>query len=68
MEINYRKFGRKKMAAIWLTNEEQNTKTDELKALTDKLKAENYLIVIYRSGSKDLATYTKGLIKQNLAT
>ena len=27
-----------------------------------------YITVIYRSGRKDLETYTKGLLRQNLST
>ncbi len=68
MKIDYRQFGRRKIAAIWLTNEEQKTKAAYVKALTEKLSQEGYITVIYRSGSKDLETYTKGLLKQNLST
>ena len=68
MKIDYRKFGRKKLASIWLTNEEQQKETAQVKALTEKLSQEGYITVIYRSGSKDLETYTKGLLRQNLST
>ena len=67
MKIDYREFGKKKIASIWLTNEEQQTETARVNALTESLSQEGYITVIYRSGSKDLETYTKGLLRQNLS-
>lgn len=47
MKIDYRKFGRKKLASIWLTNEEQQKETARVKALTEKLSQEGYITVVY---------------------
>ncbi len=66
MTVEYDRFGKKKLAMIWLTHEDAETRSEELDELIKKLKAEKCMVIVYRSGDKDLAAYTKALIKHNL--
>lgn len=66
MTVEYNRFGKKKLAMIWLTHEDSEAHSEELDDLIGKMKAEKCTVIVYRSGNKDLAAYTKALIKQNL--
>ena len=67
MQIEINKFGRTKLAEIWLTNAEQ-TKTSlaEARKKAAEFAAQKYKVAILMSGQKDLTTYTEALLKQNL--
>lgn len=67
MKVEINKFGKTKIAEIWLTNSEQTEEgLAEARKKAAELAAQKYKVAILMSGKKDLMTYTEALLKQNL--
>ncbi len=60
MKIDYRKFGRKKLASIWLTNEEQQKETARVKALPKSFRRRATLLSYIALAEKTLRPIQKG--------
>lgn len=68
MQIEYRAFGKNKIAMIWLTNEDQNDETLEIVDNTIKeLSEKKYKVAVFYSGKDDLCEQTKKLLVKNLS-
>lgn len=62
LEVNVRKD--KKVVDIWLTNFEKRDMElrERLKPLYQEYKEKNYLVVVFESGTQDLAEVSSGLL------
>ena len=63
MSIDYKAYGKIKLAVVWLTNQDQKEGLSE--AAINRLIAQQYKVVICRSGKEELSKGTEQLIKQN---
>lgn len=63
MSIEYKAFGKTKLAVVWLTNHDQ--KEGSYKAAINQLIAQQFKVVIFRSGKEDLSKSTEMLLKRN---
>lgn len=63
MSIDYKAYGKIKLAVVWLTNQDQK------EGLSDEainwLISQRFKVVICRSGKEELSKGTEQLIKQN---
>ncbi len=68
MEINI--HDNEKCVSVWLTKEESQDETmhDKLTPFCQHWKAKKYRVVIYKSGTKNLAEITKDLLAHTLKT
>ena len=63
MNIDYKAYGKIKLAVVWLTNQDQKEGLSE--AAINQLIAQQFKVVICRSGKEELSKGTEQLIKQN---
>lgn len=66
MELNIHR--KEKYVSIWLTRAESadTCLRERLKSVYAEYKQKNYRVVVFESGSADLATLTKDLLAHNL--
>ena len=66
MELNIHR--KEKYVSIWLTRAESADAClrERLKSVYAEYKQKNYRVVVFESGSADLATLTKDLLAHNL--
>ena len=68
MQVEYKVFGKNKIAMIWLKNEDQNDETLEIVDKTVKeLSEKKYKVAVFYSGNDDLCEQTKKLLVNNLS-
>jgi hypothetical protein len=65
MEINIREGNRGHIVEIWLTNAEKQSETVQIELKNIYANFPKDKIVIFESGTKDLATSTTNLIMKN---
>ena len=63
MSIEYKAYGKTKLAAVWLTNQDQKEGLSD--EAINRLISQRFKVVICRSGKEELSKGTEQLIKQN---
>lgn len=63
MSIEYKAYGKTKLAVVWLTNQDQKEGLSD--EAINQLISQQFKVVICRSGKEELSKGTEQLIKQN---
>ncbi|MBP1538100.1 MAG: hypothetical protein ILA17_09535 [Ruminococcus sp.] len=63
MSIEYKAYGKTKLAVVWLTNQDQKEGLSD--EAINRLISQRFKVVICRSGKEELSKGTEQLIKQN---